>query len=167
MGPEHYLISPWFPGSRDRCWQDIPVWSYNPLWDEALATFLVKIVSQFFVIFLLGVASQWVKGVCFVWIGYFLIWDWVDWVFFYTSFDPQAHFVLVHWDIGSQLHGLNPKHLGLQFHQPFCTMQSLVGIIIFASPPLCMIMGAHFIITLASGSSNSVCFIFPDCLTSP
>ena len=54
---------------------------------------------------------------------------------------------------GSPLQGLNPRHLGLQFHQPFCT--------------LCLIMGAHFIITLASGSSNSVCFIFADRLTSP
>ena len=58
------------------------------------------------------------------------------------------------WQHGCAGLPLLPRHLGLQFHQPFCMNMSnwICCNIIFAWPPLCMTMGAHFTFTLASGS---------------
>ena len=100
MGPEHFLIwyRPGFQGAEIGAgWlpRHPSVVLQHPLWDEApdgTGHVYCQDCVIVFCNFPLGVASQWVKGVCFVWIGYFLIWDWVDWVFFYTSFDSQVHF---------------------------------------------------------------------------
>ena len=97
MGPEHFLIwyRPGFQGAEIGAgWlpRHPSVVLQHPLWDEApdgTGHVYCQDCVIVFCNFPLGVASQWVKGVCFVWIWYFLIWDWVHWVFFYTSFDSQ------------------------------------------------------------------------------